>query len=759
MHITATHRQDRTRRRHPRHVVAVAAATAVLLVATGCTQDWGPGSWNAVLPAADEVVELRAADGCGELVASARPTLERTVDAMWPDRGWSWFGSGDEESATNDAGASGSVQADGSGSTAAPAPAAGTAQPGAEAGDGSGRASVVIGTNNQEAAVEESDLVKTDGRRIVSLVNGALRVVQLDGSPTIDGSLDLTPRGATDLFLRGDTVLVLGTTYGDGGVMPYEGNGVALAAPEPTTSDTTVPDTTVPDTTVPGSSTTVPETTTTTTAPTTTTTTTTPTTTTTVPLTLPPFPVATTLTLVSLADPIRPTVVGTAEVEGSMVTAREFDGRARIVVQSNPTGAADIAAASSREAADQAIDRLDGADLLPRATVDGRVEPLGSCDDVFLAEATSSPPGGDDGMATSDMATSDMVGGGYGAPIDTVTVLTVGDDLGDLDPVSIQGAANTVYASTESLYVAEGSWDESGSRTNIHRFSLAGDGPATYTGSGLAPGHLLNQFALSERDGALRVVTTLDGAALGGPAVDPAMSEMAPASMSSARLTVLDTDGTLDEIGNVDGMGIGETVHSVRFLDDLVYLVTFRQVDPLYAVDLSDPRAPRLLGELKIPGFSEYLHPVGEGLLLGVGREVDPDTGIDEGLKISLFDVSDPAQMVEQDQIVLPQASSPVGSDHRAFLWDPVRSHAVIPAELSCGLAPDCTGGGGTALVVRAGPAGLDDVGRVTHRTPGGWTLAPLRSVVVDDDLWTVSMGAIGRTDAARPGPMELLPY
>lgn len=750
MHITATHRQDRTRGRHPRHVVAV--ATAVLLVATGCTQDWGPGSWNVVLPSADEVVELRAADGCGELVASARSTLERTVDAMWPDRGWSWFGSGDEESATNDAGASGSVQADGSGSTAAPAPAAGVAQSGAEAGDGSGRASVVIGTNNQEAAVEESDLVKTDGRRIVSLVNGVLRVVQLDGSPTmdgsptIDGSIGLTARGATELFLRDDSVLVLGTTYGDGGVMPYEGNGIAVAAPDaiepaPSIPAPTAPEPTTPDTTVPGSSTTVPETvpesTTTTTAPTTTTTSTS--TTTSLPLTLPPFPVATTLTLVSLADPTRPTVVGTAEVEGSMVTARELDGRARVVVQSTPTGADDIAVASSREAADQAIDRLEGADLLPRLAVDGRVEPLGSCDDVFVATHAS---------------TSDMVGGGYGASIGTVSVLTVGDDLGDLDPVSVQGAAHTVYASTESLYVAEGSWDESGSRTNLHRFALAGDGPATYTGSGLAPGHLLNQFALSERDGALRVVTTLDGAAL-----DPAMPTIDPEGMSSARLTVLDTDGTLDEIGNVDGMGIGETVHSVRFLDDLVYLVTFRQVDPLYAVDLSDPRAPRLLGELKIPGFSEYLHPVGEGLLLGVGREVDPDTGIDEGLKISLFDVSDPAQMVERDKIVLPEAYSPVGSDHRAFLWDPVRSHAVIPAELSCGLAPDCSQGGGTALVVRAGPGGLDDVGRVTHRTAGGWTLAPLRSVVVDDDLWTVSMAAIGRTDATRPGSVELLPY
>ena len=100
-------------------------------------------------------------------------------------------------------------------------------------------------------------------------------------------------------------------------------------------------------------------------------------------------------------------------------------------------------------------------------------------------------------------------------------------------------------------------------------------------------------------------------------------------------------------------MGVGEQVHSVRFLEDLAYVVTFRQIDPLYAIDLSEPRTRRVLGELKIPGFSEYLHPLGDGLLLGVGREVDPATGIDQGLKISLFDVADPLAMVERDQIVV----------------------------------------------------------------------------------------------------------
>ncbi len=92
-----------------------------------------------------------------------------------------------------------------------------------------------------------------------------------------------------------------------------------------------------------------------------------------------------------------------------------------------------------------------------------------------------------------------------------MTVLSVGEDLDELHPVSVQGGAETVYASTDALFIASSGWDQAGSRTDVHRLALDGDGPATYTGSGRAPGYLLNQFALSERDGALRLVTTLDG--------------------------------------------------------------------------------------------------------------------------------------------------------------------------------------------------------------------------------------------------------
>ena len=764
---------DPTERRRSRRAAGRAGSVATaLVIAAGlasCTIDSG---WNQntlePLPS-DRVVELAAAEDCDALVDAARPALAAAVESSWPEDHSSWTDSlpwaeSDEMAEGSSADAS---RAPGPPSTAAAsgdAAASDQLLAGSGAGDGgAGDSAQVIGTNNQEQGVDEADLVKTDGRLLVSVVNGVLRVVQLDGSPAIDGTLDLSSRGATDLFLRGDSALVLGTSYGNGGYGPvYEGPTAAdpgtmpgtivdgpevfsPTSPETTTvPDTTVPDTTVPDTTVPD--TTVPDTTVpgTTSSSTTSSTSTTTTSTTAVPAP-PRFTTSTTLTLVSLSDPTAPAITASADVEGELVTARDSDGRARVVVRSGATAMTELWSATSRDAAVRSVEQVSSDELLPRISSDGRIDTIGGCTDVMVA---SSPA-----VASDDWSPSPQ--------LSTVTVLSVGDELSDLAPVSFQGTADTVYASPAALYIASASWDEAGPRTDVHRLGLSGDGPAAYTGSGRIPGTLVDQFALSDRDGMLRAVTTTQAVQTEPLREMEATADIAVAPTSEARLTVLDTDGTLDEVASLGGMGIGEQVQSVRFLDEIAYLVTFRQVDPLYAVDLSDPRAPRLLGELKIPGFSEYLHPIGDGLLLGVGRQVDPSSGMDEGLKISLFDLADPTRPVELDQIVLPGATSEVSNDHRAFLWDPNRDQAVIPAELTgCDQSGRCTGTpGGTALVVRAGRDGLSEIGRITHTPSAGWSLQPTRSVVVDDDLWTVSIAALGRSDADAPTGVQLLPF
>lgn len=752
---------------HPANRMLVSTILVMSAVlAAACTVDdgWRTEAAPRPLPGVDEISALRSMDGCDDLVDSARPVLERSVEWAWGTAPTTTFGGDVADGVTSDVEMSGgdALRAAQEGVASAAGDAALDADSSAASPD------ELVGTNNQELGVEEADLVGTDGTRVVWIAGGALHVAELDDDVRMDGRIDLSARGARQLFLRGDRVLVIGTTYGTYGPMTgvaeqgvaFDGDRTAVdaetdptltepAQPEPTVPDTTVPNTTVPDTTVPVPTTTIaepppgelppgelppveplpiePP-----------------------PIEPPPFQVATTLTLISIEDPTAPRPLASADVEGDLVAARQIDGTTRLVVRSAPEVAMDLMVAPSRAAAIDVVESVDAGSLLPQVFEDGSVRPLGSCEDVLVTSATTATPVG--GVGAGDGAAVDMVF----APtpeLTTITVLTVGaelgDGLGDLAPVSLQGTADTVYASADALYVASGSWDEAGPRTDVHRFDLTGDGPASYTGSGRVPGWLLNQFSLSEHEGALRVVTTTQRTeptpAPTPGAEEPAVLRSAPMAFDTeARLSVLDTDGTLDELGHVDGLGVGEEVQSVRFLGDLGYVVTFRQTDPLYALDLSDPSNPTVLGELKITGFSQYLHPVGDGLLLGIGREADPETGVDEGFKVSLFDISDPTTLRELDKLVLPEAWSEVAQDHKAFSWDPRRNQAIFPV-------------GESTLVMRVDGARLSRVGELVH-TGGRMRLAPNRSRIVDGTIWTVSELGLGATPADAPTTVQMVP-
>ena len=129
-------------------------------------------------------------------------------------------------------------------------------------------------------------------------------------------------------------------------------------------------------------------------------------------------------------------------------------------------------------------------------------------------------------------------------------------------------------------------------------------------------------------------------------------------------------DGNLETVGEIRDLAENESVYSARFMGDTGYFVTFRQVDPLFSVDLSDPSAPKIIGELKIPGFSEYLHPYGEGLLLGIGMDVDESGTTTEGVKLSMFDISDPSSVQEIQTYVIDGMYSTNVYNYKAVFAD-----------------------------------------------------------------------------------------
>ncbi|MBT4849802.1 hypothetical protein HON36_03035 [Candidatus Parcubacteria bacterium] len=174
--------------------------------------------------------------------------------------------------------------------------------------------------------------------------------------------------------------------------------------------------------------------------------------------------------------------------------------------------------------------------------------------------------------------------------------------------------------------------------------------------NGMVPGYPLNQFSLDEYKGNLRIATTI------GENFNFRTSDS-----SANDVYVLNDD--LQIIGSVQDMGLGEKIYSARFIGDKAYLVTFRQIDPFYVLDLSDPKNPEIKGELKIPGFSSYLHPISDDIILGIGEE-------DREVKVSLFDVSDPNNPTEVDKYQLDEYDSEVLRNHHAFLLD--KDHEVF---------------------------------------------------------------------------------
>lgn len=220
------------------------------------------------------------------------------------------------------------------------------------------------------------------------------------------------------------------------------------------------------------------------------------------------------------------------------------------------------------------------------------------------------------------------------------------------DSKAVVSGADSFYVSQDHIYIYNEEWANDTYVTRILKFGYK-DGEITGAAAGQVDGYLNDSFSIDEYQGYLRLMVT-----------DWNSGE------DKNSLYVLDEE--LNIVGKITDLAPGETIRSARFMGDTGYFVTFRQMDPLFSVDLSDPGNPQILGELKITGFSSYLHVYGENLLLGIGYEADPDSGSTTGVKISMFDISDPSNVTEIDKYVINGANSlPAADSYKTVMIDP----------------------------------------------------------------------------------------
>ncbi|MBX7269696.1 beta-propeller domain-containing protein [Micromonospora sp. Llam7] len=518
-------------------------------------------------------------------------------------------------------------------------------------------------TNNHEAGADEPDLVKTDGRRIVTVTNGVLRVID-PASRLISAKLDLTG-GREELRWSEHRLLLLGD------------HALVLA------EDLPAPDGVHRSRWRPG---------------------------------------GTRLLLVDLAGGAR--VLGTYRIEGSTVDARLTGDTARVVVRTGvrlefpfeKSGADPVRTERNRE-------------VIARAGVEAWLPGY----EWTAGDERHTGRVGCDRLSRPKRMTGSS----------TLTVLSfdlTADRLGDGDPVAVAADADTVYGTATSLYLAgrrpmpattSPRWRPAptGQVTDIYQFDTAAPGRPRFLAAGSVPGWLINQYALSEWAGHLRVATTTGD--LGGEE-----------RTSESAVRVLRRDGgALEPTGMVGGLGRGERIYSVRYLGPVAYVVTFRQTDPLYSLDLTDPARPRVTGELKITGYSAYLHPLSDGRLLGVGQEADRE-GRAEGVQVSLFDVRDPARPSRLDQWHLPHGWSSAEHDPHAFLYRPESGLVALPVDAGIRLLR-VTGD----TISEIGAVTHPSIERATHRRPSASSPAVRRSLVVGDVLWTVSDAGLRASD------------
>jgi len=424
-------------------------------------------------------------------------------------------------------------------------------------------------------------------------------------------------------------------------------------------------------------------------------------------------------------------------LEGTLVSVRAVSGQVHIVLNSSFLNR--VAFVSPRDGSQDSLDAAEKKntevvnalsidDFVPRTFEEGPMGTWGTkssaIDCAKLGHPSQFSGWGVTWVASIDMNSSTEV------PVGTIGILA---------------QSTSSYTSTESLYIATTRWDDAvyeefvSSRqeppyTDIHAFTFSSEASdLSYVASGRVEGTLLNSYSMSEYDGVLRVATTSYDYDFGG-------------GQDNGVHILKVKDAELIEIGAVNGMGRGETIQGVRFDGPRGYVVTFRQVDPLYVLDLSDPTAPELVGELKVPGYSTYLKPIDGDRVITVGM-AGTETGQITGAQVSVFDVSDPSNPRQVATAEIAQWSEAT-SDPHAFLWWAETGQIIVPKELVC----DEMGGTGceSAVVLKLDGTTLTEQGRLFQWFP------IRRAVIAQNQLVTVSAGG---TKVSRLSDLSEISY
>ena len=527
-------------------------------------------------------------------------------------------------------------------------------------------------TNVQEAGVDEADLVKTDGNYIYLLHGRELVIV--DSWPADELSVvSRTELEGTPLsmFLYGERLAVLSCTWTTWDLWDQQGRALAADGAMGPLGGPSLG----------------------------------------LPVYCKPKLV---FTVLDVSDRGAPEVLEQTSLDGTLVAARAIDGRVYLVVRDRgldvwPMPVRDAQTGQwAYETEAQFRQRL--AQELPDK----------------LPEYATAGPGGQvvQGGSLLELPHVYVPGGvSHGPSLFVVNFDITDEQVGPDGSTSVVGLDGAVYASAESLYIVARQWSpprewNGGPVSTIYKFELDG-AEVPLVAKGAVPGTVLNQFSMDEEDGYFRIatLTRTDG-------------------VNASNIFILGQDGrSLEVAGSITGLALGERIRSVRFLDDKGFVVTFRRVDPLFALDLSDPFEPLLMGELKVPGFSSYLHPVEGDHLIGMGRDATLDGRV-RGLKLSLFDVADLADPVQTDVYLLSAGRgwsfSPAERDHHAFSYFPADGVLAVPVHR---MGPE---GGWSVEVFEVDlEEGFTYLGGIAHEGP------VRRSLRIGEYLYSISTDAV----------------